>query len=80
MGAYDVVSPGVDSDLLIWGSAGVYSYNLGDKKAVLKKAQYELPAGGILCILPDERAVFVEDDVILKENGTDRQAGRLCGI
>lgn len=71
MGAYDVVSPGMDSDLLIWGPAGVYSYNLGDEKAVIKKAQYELPAGGVLCILPDERAVFVEDDVILNEDGTD---------
>lgn len=70
-GAYTKVSAGVDADLLIWGSGGIYSYNLGDEKAVLKKAQYELPAGGVLCILPDARAVFVNDDIIMNDAGTD---------
>lgn len=70
-GAYTVVSAGVNSDLLIWGSAGIYSYNLGDKKAAVNLAQYELPDAGVVTILPDGRAVFIKDNLFLNEDETE---------
>lgn len=63
-GAYMTISAGTGSDLLIWGTDGVYSYNLGDDKAECTAALYELPSGAAVSILPDGRAVFIEDELI----------------
>lgn len=66
-GAYTIVSSGTDSDLLIWGMEGVYSYDLGDEKAQMRRPQYELPGGAVLTVLPDGRGLFVGDE--LPEDG-----------
>lgn len=75
-GAYTIVSAGTDSDLLIWGMEGVYSYHLGDKKAQMRRPQYELPGGAVLAVLPDGRGLFVSDE--LPEGGSVAEARTKC--
>lgn len=64
LGAYNRIGAGTDSDLLIWGPSGIYSYNLGDEKAVQRLGPWELPDAGAVCILPDGRTVFEKSRII----------------
>lgn len=80
LGAFTVAGPGSDSDLLIWGPAGVYSYNIGDREAVCRLAQYELPDAGALCIVPGGRVLFITNDYKINNGAIDFEDYRLDKI
>lgn len=67
LGAFHGISAGIQSDLLIHNASGVYSYNLGDDKAALIRAPYELPNAGIFCFTEDGRALFPMDEIVSGE-------------
>lgn len=69
-GAYSVIMPGASTDFLIYGRAGVFSYNFGDKEAEMKLAPYELPYGPIL-FLADGTVFIMEGEYIGSENNKD---------
>lgn len=74
---WDVVSRGVTTDFLLWGYDGIYSYNLGEEKAVRIMAPYEFECGfegARVTILQDGRVVLVNSTENMKmtlENGTE---------
>lgn len=71
IGAYMRVSAGTDTDLLIGGTEGIYSYNLGDAEAKRTAALYDLPNGAAVSILPDGRAVFIDDEILTEQGSQD---------
>ena len=59
---WDVVCKGVDTDFIVWGYDGVYTYNIGDEKAVRIMAPYEAACGfegACVSVLSDGRVVFL---------------------
>lgn len=59
---WDVVCQGVDTDFIVWGYDGVYTYNIGDEKAVRIMAPYEAVCGfegACVSVLHDGRVVFL---------------------
>lgn len=59
---WDVVSPGAETDFILWGYDGVYTYNIGDGKAVRTMAPYDAVCGfegACVSVLPDGRVVFL---------------------
>ena len=59
---WDVVCQGVDTDFIVWGYDGVYTYNIRDEKAVRIMAPYEAVCGfegACVTVLPDGRIVFL---------------------
>ena len=71
VGAFDTMGAGTDSDLLIWGPYGIYTYNIGDQKAVATRAQYELPNGAAMCFTPGSRALFISNNYTVKDGIMD---------
>lgn len=72
---WDVVCQGVDTDFIVWGYDGVYTYNIGDEKAVRRIAPYEAVCGfegACVDVLSDGRVVFLnatEGVKVTLENG-----------
>lgn len=72
---WDVVCQGVDTDFIVWGYDGVYTYNIGDGKAVRRIAPYEAVCefeGACVEVLSDGRVVFLnatEGVKVTLENG-----------
>ena len=62
-GFYDCIAPGQDSDLLVHGAAGVFAYNLGDKKAEKIIEAYELPEDDEMCFLPDGTLFMMHGEI-----------------
>lgn len=59
----DIVAPGSDTDFVFWGYDGIFTYNLGEDKAVNILPAYEAPCnweGVMYCALPDGRIVFAD--------------------
>lgn len=57
----DIVAPGAETDFVLWGYDGIFTYNLGDESAVNVLPAYEAPCdweGARVCALPDGRIVF----------------------
>lgn len=77
VGAFDTIGAGTDSDLLIWGPYGIYTYNIGDEKAVSTRAQYELPNGAAICFIPGGRALFISNNYAVKDGVIDFDNYRL---
>lgn len=71
VGAFDTMGAGTNSDLLIWGPYGIYTYNIGDQKAVAVRAQYELPNGAAMCFTPGSRALFISNNYTVKDGIMD---------
>lgn len=56
----DIIAPGAESDFVFWGYNGIFTYNLGDDKAVNVLPVYEAPCdweGARYCALYDGRIV-----------------------
>lgn len=65
-----MIMPGVETDFIIWGYEGVYTYHLGDKEAVACVRAYEAPCqweGCKAAVLKDGRTVFAQTTDINKE-------------
>ena len=71
VGAFDTMGAGTNSDLLIWGPYGIYTYNIGDQKAAATRAQYELPNGAAMCFTPGSRALFISNNYTVKDGIMD---------
>ena len=59
----DIISPGLNTDLIFWGYDGIFTYNLGDESAINILPAYEAPCdweGVLCCALPDSRIVFAD--------------------
>ena len=59
----DIVAPGSDTDFVFWGYDGIFTYNLGEDKALNVLPAYEAPCnweGVMYCALPDGRIVFAD--------------------
>lgn len=59
----DIVAAGADTDFVFWGYDGIFTYNLGEDKAVNVLPAYEAPCnweGVMYCALPDGRIVFAD--------------------
>lgn len=59
----DIVAPGAASDFVFWGYSGIFTYDLGDERAVNVLPVYEAPCdfeGARVCALPDGRIVFAD--------------------
>lgn len=59
----DIVAPGSETDFVLWGYDGIFTYNLGDKSAVNVLPAYEAPCdweGVRACAFPDGRIVFAD--------------------
>ncbi len=59
-----VIIQGIESDFIIWGINGTYSYNLGERSAISIHPAYEAPCSFesvCACALKDGRMVFVPD-------------------
>lgn len=57
----DIIAPGSETDFVFWGYDGIFTWNLGDEKAVNVLPAYEAPCpweGCVYCALPDGRIVF----------------------
>lgn len=57
----DLIAPGSDTDFVLWGYGGIYTYNLGEESAVNVLPAYGAPCeweGVMRCALPDGRVVF----------------------
>ena len=68
----DVVTQGAESDFVFWGYNGIFTYDLGDEKAVNILPAYEAPCdweGVRFCALSDGRIVFADvNDYRIKEH------------
>ncbi len=59
----DIIAAGSDTDFVFWGYDGIFTYNMGEDKAVNVLPAYEAPCnweGVMHCALPDGRIVFAE--------------------
>lgn len=57
----DLIAPGSETDLVFWGYDGIFTYDLGEKKADNILPAYKAPCdweGVMYCALPDGRIVF----------------------
>ncbi|MBD5484346.1 MAG: hypothetical protein HDR18_02285 [Lachnospiraceae bacterium] len=57
----DIIAPGAESDFVFWGYNGIFTYNMGDEKAVNVLPVYEAPCdweGTRYCALYDGRIVI----------------------
>lgn len=69
----DLIAPGSDTDFVLWGYGGIYTYNLGEESAVNILHAYEAPCeweGVMYCALPDGRVVFGDCAEYSRESGT----------
>lgn len=60
VGAFETISAGTESDVLIAGPTGVYSYNFGDEKAVQCLAPYDLPTESKPYFLPNGMVFLID--------------------
>lgn len=73
----DLIAPGADTDFVLWGYDGIFTYNLGEESAVNILPAWEAPCDyeGVLALaLPDGRIVFAdrtEYRVEKNENGQE---------
>ena len=73
----DLIAPGADTDFVLWGYDGIFTYNLGEKSAVNILPAWEAPCdyeGVLVLVLPDGRIVFAdrtEFRVEKNENGQE---------
>lgn len=61
--AYDVLAPGGDSDFVILGMDGIYTYDLQDEESQLRLAAYDAPCSFEGCkaaVLPDGRMLLAK--------------------
>ncbi len=61
--AYDVLAPGGDSDFVILGMDGIYTYDLQDEESQLRLAAYDVPCSFEGCkaaVLPDGRMLLAK--------------------
>lgn len=61
--AYDVLAPGGDSDFVILGMDGIYTYDLQDEESQLRLASYDAPCSFEGCkaaVLPDGRMLLAK--------------------
>lgn len=68
----DIVAAGADTDFVFWGYDGIFTYNLGEDKAVNVLPAYEAPCnweGVMHCALPDGRIVFADCSQYRNEGG-----------
>lgn len=59
----DIIAPGADTDFILWGYNGIFTYNLGEESAVNILPAYEAPCNyeGVCALaLPDGRMVFAD--------------------
>lgn len=59
---WDIVSPGTETDFILWGYDGVYTYCIGEEKAVRIMAPYDAVCGfegTCVSVLLDGRVVFL---------------------
>lgn len=59
----DILSPGTDTDFVLWGYDGIFTYNLGEESAVNILPAWEAPCdyeGVCALALPDGRIVFAD--------------------
>ena len=61
--SFDVLGRGYDTDFVIWGYSGIFSYNKGEKQAELVMPAWETPCsveGSLRCALPDGRILLAQ--------------------
>ena len=57
----DLISPGTNTDFILWGYDGGFTYDKGEEKADIVLPAYEVPCqieGAKVCVLKDGRIVF----------------------
>lgn len=78
----DIVAQGAENDFVLWGYNGIFTYDLGDEKAVCVLPAYEAPCdweGVKACALPDGRIVFADSSEYRVEE-TRKGGVRVYGI
>lgn len=59
---WDIVRAGVETDFIMWGYEGIFTYNAGDKTATQVLEEYEIPCsaeGACVTVLSDGRVLFI---------------------
>lgn len=77
--SFDLVAKGYDADFVLWGYSGIFSYNIGEERAVCVMPAWETPCdveGTLCCALPDGRIVLAacpERKTVTDTDGTERR-------
>lgn len=77
----DIIAPGSNTDFVFWGYDGIFTWNLGEEKAINVLPAYEAPCpweGCMYCALPDGRIVFAySTDYRVEGEGDAQRAYRV---